>query len=513
MAHISDRFGSAMRGAWFSLLILAAAALSWQAPQAFAQAAPAPKASLFPPSLAFGSIAVSGSSATQEIALRNTGTGPMSLSGIVSAGGNFDLTHDCPLGTDTLAAGSFCTILVRFAPEAAGLQSGVVQVLDGVLSVVQEIVVTGTGVVAGPKVVPSTTVVTFPTTALFTTSGPLVVMFTNNETVDIWPYFLDYLPVEGEFSPFPGSILIDGGSLAPKVIGSKVVKSCKDAIFNFETLAPGDACFALIYFTPYDVGLRTGSLVLGWDYCGDGCGETSMSVMLQGNAVPFSESDLTVSASQIDFGPVVVGTPGVRTLTVTSTGYGPLTLLGFRALGDIFQVESDCDRVLKTGSSCTVKVTCTPKGFVTVEGDLYIDHDVSPGFTNVKLICTGVERPTPKILVESTGVSFGSLSLGATSEPQEVIISSIGSAPLAITNVGTVPPFAVGGGCPPSLAPGASCVARLTFTPFAPGRQHNALEISSNDPDRPTVTVSLDGIGCRPFSILAARRGLSLCGP
>ncbi|MGE0357222.1 MAG: choice-of-anchor D domain-containing protein [Burkholderiales bacterium] len=513
MAHISDRYGPAIRGAWFSLLVLAAVALSWHAPQAHAQAAP--KASLFPPSLAFGSVATSGSSATQEIALRNTGTGPMSLSGIVSAGGNFDLTHDCPLGTDTLAAGSFCTILVRFAPEAAGLQSGVIQVLDGVLSVVQEVVVTGTGVLAGPKVVPNTTVVTFPTTAVFTTSGPMVVMFTNNETSDIYPYFLDYLPVEGEFSPFPGNILIDGGSLSlgPKVFGSKVTRPCQDVIFSADTMAPGDSCFALVYFTPFDVGLRTGSLKLGWDYCGDGCGDTDISVLLQGFAVPFSEADLSVSVSQLDFGGVVVGTPAIRTFTLTSTGYGPLTLLGFRALDEIFSVDSDCDRSLKTGSSCTVKVTCTPKGFVTVESDLYIDHDVPPGFTNVKLLCTGVERPTPKILVESTGVSFGSLSLGATSEPQEVIISSIGSAPLAISNVGTTPPFAVGGDCPPSLPPGESCVARLTFTPFAPGRQHNALEISSNDPDRPMVTVSLDGIGCRPFSILAARRGLSLCGP
>lgn len=514
MAQMTGSPSPAIRRVLLSMVMLAAAALAWHAPKASAAlAAPAAKATIFPQSVRFPDTPVAGISATQKIAFRNTGTGPMQLSGIESVGGNFSLAHDCPLGSGELAAGSYCTIKVRFAPEIAGVQAGIVRVIDAALSVTHEILVQGSGVAGGAKIAPSVSTVTFPTTALYSTSGPMVVTFTNNEGTEIWPYFLDYLPVEGEFSPYPGNILIDGQSDFSKAGTPKLMQACQTFIFDYVPMAPGDSCFALIYFSPYNLGLRTGSLVLYWDYCGDGCGETSISIALIGNAVEVSESDLSVSATMLDFGNVVVGSPAVRTLTVTSTGYGPLTLLGARATSDAFDVKFDCPRSLKTGSSCTVVATCTPRQLGLVTSDLYIDHDAGPGFTNVQLKCTGASKPFPKIKVGTTGVGFGNLSLGSTSDTEDVVISSVGTAPLSITNLSTALPFAVASSCPPSLAPGESCLAKVSFTPASAGRHRSSLEIGSNDPDNPSAAVRLEGTGCRLLSILTARRGLSLCGP
>ncbi|MBK6983170.1 MAG: choice-of-anchor D domain-containing protein [Betaproteobacteria bacterium] len=511
MAQMNGNLGPAIRRVLLSMVLLAAAALAWQAPTA--SAAPAAKATIFPQSVGFPDTQVAGASPMQEIAFRNTGTGPMHLSDIVSVGGNFVLQHDCPLGSGELAAGRFCTIKTRFAPQAAGAQAGIVQVIDAALAVTHEILVQGSGVAGGTKIAPSASIVSFPDTALYSTSGPMVVTFTNNEGVDIWPYFLDYQPSEGEFSPFPGYILIDGPSGFSKAGMPKLMQSCETFILDYVPMAPGDSCFAFIYFSPYNLGLRTGSLVLNWDYCGDGCGETSISIPLIGNAVATSDSDLSVSATMLDFGNVVVGSPAVRTLTVTSTGYGPLTLLGVRATSDAFEVKSDCPRSLKTGSSCTVVATCTPRQLGLVTSDLYIDHDAVPAFTNVQLKCTGASKPSPKIEVGTTGVSFGNLSLGSTSDTEDVIISSVGTAPLSITNISTALPFAVATSCPPSLAPGESCLAKVSFTPASAGRHRSSLEIGSNDPDNPSAAVRLEGTGCRLFSILTARRGLGLCGP
>ena len=517
MSSMTSSPATAKRTILFTLLVVATAALAWYAPRASAQALlqeAGSAASFFPRALDFGDTPVGGASAVQEIAFRNSGSGPMSLSSVAPVGGNFDLTHDCPLAPDSLGAGSYCTIKVRFAPAAAGAQAGIVQVIDADLAVTQQVLIQGQGVASGPKVAPSVSIVDFPVTALYTSSGPKVVIFTNDEGVDVWPYFLNYLPGEGEFSKFPytSDNLIDGGSKSVST-PTGILKSCDDYIFNFVPMAPTDSCFALVYFTPYIVGQRLGSLELGYDYCGDGCGDTTVSVILRGNAVPFSDSDLSVSATTVDFGSVFVGATATREVMVTSTGYGPLSVFGVRTTSEVFMAETNCGRGVKTGSTCSVTVTCTPKDFATAESDLYIDHDALGGFTNVKLLCTGSSRPTPKIEVSATGVSFGNQSLGVTSGAQQVTIRSVGSAPLMISSVGSVIPFDVTSDCPASLAPGLACQAQVKFTPSAGGRQLSVLEVNSNDPDHSSVNVILVGIGCRPFSVQAARRGFGLCGP
>lgn len=520
MSSMTSSPATARRTILFTLLVVAAAALAWYAPRASAQARlqeAGSAASFFPRALDFGDTPVGGASAVQEIAFRNPGSGPMSLSSVAPVGGNFDLTHDCPLAPDSLGAGSYCTIKVRFAPAAAGAQAGIVQVTDAALAATQQVLIQGRGVVAGPKVAPSVVIVDFPDTALYTSSGPKVVIFTNDESVDVWPYFLYYNPSEGEFSPYPYSdnLLIDTGGDGLKSVSAPtgILKLCDYYIYSYVPMAPTDSCFALVYFTPYNLGERLGSLELGYDYCGDGCGETSISVILRGNAVPFSESDLSVSATTVDFGGVFVGTTATREVVVTSTGFGPLSVFGVRTTNEVFAAETTCGRGVKTGSTCSVKVTCTPKDFAVAESDLYIDHDALGGFTNVKLLCTGSSRPTPKIEVSATGVSFGNQSLGATSDAQQVTIRSVGSAPLKISNVGSVVPFDVSSNCPASLDPGLECQAQVKFTPSAGGRQLSVLEVNSNDPDHPSVNVILVGIGCRPFSVQAGRRGFGLCGP
>ena len=523
MSHMTSGFGPGSRGVLFSMLVLAAAAFSWHAPQAGAQVqAQLPVAGYFPQSLDFGDVQTGGTSPVQTISLRNTGAGPMAISSILPIGGDYALTHDCPLAPSALSAGTYCTIAVSFAPGQAGIQSGVVQVAADTLAGAQEIALQGNGVSAPPKLLKSARIVTFPDTTIYTTSGPMEVLFTNNDPeFDIYPMELQYLPYGSDFTSYypetspvfgvaPGAGSPKAGP-ATKVAGpSSAMASCYSYLDSMG-LAPGESCVAYVYFTPSALGLRTGQLVFGFY---DGDFYFTETVLLRGNGVSVDNPGISLSTDQLDFGGVLVGQSASRTLSVSSTGTVPLFVTGVTTPGPgIFSATTDCDVFLPVGSSCTVTVTCTPDGLRKIDGDLYVLNSAPPGYAYVRLVCTGIEVPKPKIEVAATGVGFGTQSLGSTSAGQDILIKSVGSAPLAISNVAALSPFAATNNCPASLDPGLSCIATVTFTPVAAARQSGSLAISSNDPDDPTVTVDLSGTGCRPFSIQAARRGMSLCGP
>jgi len=98
----------------------------------------------------------------------------------------------------------------------------------------------------------------------------------------------------------------------------------------------------------------------------------------------------------------------------------------------------------------------------------------------------------------STNVSsfnFGNVAVGATSPDRGLIITSSGTAPLAITSIRlTGSEFTGASNCPSSLAPGASCTLTGRFKPTAAGLRQGSVTITTNAPTSPTV-VPLSGTG------------------
>jgi hypothetical protein len=77
-------------------------------------------------SLTFAEQAVGTTSTAHTLTLKNTGAGVLTL-GTISASTQFVQTHTC---TTKLAAGSSCTISVRFAPTLQGILQGTLTVQD-----------------------------------------------------------------------------------------------------------------------------------------------------------------------------------------------------------------------------------------------------------------------------------------------------------------------------------------------------------------------------------------------
>ncbi|MBL0140731.1 MAG: choice-of-anchor D domain-containing protein [Betaproteobacteria bacterium] len=483
-------------------------------------AAPEPSADFYPMEIHFGNVPANTSSASQAVSFANTGSGPMSISSIVSPGGQFAMSHDCPLAPATLAPGACCTIQTTFNPTAAGLQYGTIDITwtdPAALPpspLLAQIPVDGTGV-PPPSITASPAGVGFADQIISTVSGPVRVLLSNTGITDIT---VTGYAVSGDFSasapvalpPVPVSapllkrtMPVRGKAAGPKA-ASPPALPCGPGY-----LEKGLACYIDVSFKPTALGLRTGALVLAFT---GGTGSPAV-VPLSGNGTPKDFPAISVSTETLAFGEVVIGVTSSLRVTVSSIGTSPLAVTGVRTFGPAFAASTGCTASQAPGTSCEVTVDCRPVALGLATGDLYIDHNASGGYKNLKLSCTGVPLPKPRIDVSATGVSFGNQALGTTSSSQSVVIKSVGTAPLAIRGIGTNSPFAATHGCPATLEPGSSCIARVNFTPMRSGGQADKLGIGSNDPDRPAINVDLSGTGCRPFTVAAGRRGTNLCAP
>jgi len=119
------------------------------------------------------------------------------------------------------------------------------------------------------------------------------------------------------------------------------------------------------------------------------------------------------------------------------------------------------------------------------------------GTVKVGTICL---RPlTPDIEIAPLTVDFGSVLLGALSEPKTITIRNVGRANLLVNSVvleREEPPFELAGGEVISgftLEPGGAVTLPTSFSPTSPDSFTNSVLIRSNDPDEPTVTVTLRG--------------------
>jgi hypothetical protein len=138
----------------------------------------APTVSLAPTSINFADQAVSSSSASQALVVKNTGTGALTISSIVIAGanpGDFSQTNNC--GT-SLAVNASCSINVTFAPTAAWSRTAGVFMTDNALGSPHVMGVAGNGT-SGGALSFSPTSLTFPSRVMFTTSPAQTVTVTN----------------------------------------------------------------------------------------------------------------------------------------------------------------------------------------------------------------------------------------------------------------------------------------------------------------------------------------------
>ncbi len=109
-----------------------------------------PAVTLSTASVPFGNVNVDDSkAASPAVTLTNSGTGPLTITGITIAGADashFSQANTCPVSPSTLAAGANCTITPTFRPTATGARSASTQIADNAAGSPHLVALSGTGV-------------------------------------------------------------------------------------------------------------------------------------------------------------------------------------------------------------------------------------------------------------------------------------------------------------------------------------------------------------------------------
>lgn len=102
----------------------------------------------------------------------------------------------------------------------------------------------------------------------------------------------------------------------------------------------------------------------------------------------------------------------------------------------------------------------------------------------------------PNIAVSTSAINFGDLLVGQTDQ-RLVTLSNNGNTLLSLAGIALTNgvDFSQTNNCPASLNPAEACQITVSFTPTTGGALSDTLTILSNDPDQPSVNVSLSGNG------------------
>lgn len=224
----------------------------------------------------------------------------------------------------------------------------------------------------------------------------------------------------------PPSILKigDAGSAALSISGISVTGDFAETSQCGPTVSAGTQCIINVTFKPTATGKRTGTLVIS-----DSAAGSPHKVYLSGYG---TSGAVSLSASSLDFGSVVVGTTSTKTVTLTNPAQSPLDISSIQAGGD-YTESNNCGSVVNPGASCTISVSFTPPavgasvGTVTItDGGLGSPQSITLTGTGVPPFSLSADPSVETVLVGTGQVQFtvsasagdgftGSIALGCTS--------------------------------------------------------------------------------------------------
>ena len=215
---------------------------------------------------------------------------------------------------------------------------------------------------------------------------------------------------------------------------------------------------------------------------------------------------LGLSPSSVSFGDVTIGQSGTKTVTLTSTGSGIVTISAISVAGNGFTASGPHLPIsLSSGQSTTISVLFKPTASAVDSGTVTIaSNAVEPSMT-VALSGTGTTAATSVLSVSPSSVAFGTVSVGSE-VTRTVQLASTGTASVTISGMTfsgsgiSITGLAV----PLTLAAGKEASLTITYKPRSAGTLAGSVSIASNASD-PSELIGLNGTATTaPTSTLTA---------
>jgi hypothetical protein len=224
---------------------------------------------LTPAGLGFGSQIAGTTSAVKTVTLQNNQTALLTISSIVTSGGNAPSDYawggTCPISPNTLGTGLSCSITVTFTPSALGSRTSSLTVTHSASNSPQSVALSGSG--AAPVTL-SANNRAFASRLVGTTSGVQTVTVTNNLNTQL---LFSSIAASGDFA------------VASNTCGSGI--------------GAGLQCTIGVTFTPTALGLRQGTLTINYNAFG-----SPSLVALSGTGNDAGLTSITVSPANSSIG-------------------------------------------------------------------------------------------------------------------------------------------------------------------------------------------------------------------
>ncbi|MFL5352438.1 choice-of-anchor D domain-containing protein [Archangium sp.] len=424
-----------------------------------------PNLVLSPSPVAFGDVRV-GEELTKLVQMSNNGTGPITISGI-SAGLSSTFTLVSPPATPfTMAAGDTKVLTVKFSPSADASATGTLTVTTQdteQVSVTDSL--TGRGV--RPAIVMSPSPLAFGDVRVSTVSTKTVTVSNNGSG----PILISGITKTGS-----SAFTLDTAPATPFTLaaGANEVLTVK-----FSPLIEATASdTGVITLTTQDPGLP------------------SVTLNITGRGV---KPTLVLSPNPLAFGDVRVNTSLTKTVTVSNTGTGPISISGLSTgTGSPFTLVSPPSLPFNVaaGTNTTLSVKFTPTADASAAGTLTVtSSDSDFGSSTVDLSGRGV---VPNLVLDPSPLAFGPQIVGTTSTARTVKVTNSGTGPVRINGISITAgtPFSIVSSTAAFDLPASeSADIQVKFSPTTKGDFTANLILSTDDASRPSVTASLLGKG------------------
>jgi hypothetical protein len=213
------------------------------------------------------------------------------------------------------------------------------------------------------------------------------------------------------------------------------------------------------------------------------------------------------------------GTTAALSTTIQNLGERDLTVTALTLTGSAdFSLNASVPNlpfVVSSGGTVNVQVDYTPADSGADSGALAIDSD-DPDEPTVSVSLAGTGNAAPDIDANPPVLAFGAVEIASTAT-RMVTLQNLGGADLNVTGLTLTgsAEFAFGPSAPTPpivLGPGGSVDVPIDYTPTDQNSDFGALEVTSDDPDEPLISISLSGTGALPCDIDVDPLSLDLGG-
>jgi len=431
------------------------------------------------------------SSAQRNVLFENAGDEPLTLAGARLAPetpeGFSILNSDCGAGTQ-LAGGVSCSVQLEFRPPRVGEELTAELIVEGAeAGQMQSVALRGIGLEPGALTVSAAA-------GGDNDFGAVLLGETSERTFQVQN-------PSAQASGVLDIVVSEGFALAEPTALAEGAGAAGECIPGSTSLVDGEACTVRVLFVPSRREVLTGSLTIASALAG----ATELPLAGRGIVPP-----LLAVESELNFGRVLTGASGVRTLAIKNDGDQPLPPPSFELTGSApaqvaaFAVESQCTAALAFGETCDLNLTFAPTEATAHAVTLNIGW---MGSTTSVLLLGEAQVPGSLVLSAAGNAGdFGDVPIGITTS-RAIVLSNPGQIPSGrVTIVSDSNRFAVDpGDCnqgdPAGLVDGASCTFNVRFTPN--DNLPQAANLTVQSPGAGLAGMQLSGRGRQPAALSA----------